>query len=136
MSAVSPMPLTESYWPPSGAGDPRRLTMAELLSEAVARRPDGVALVDGVAEPDQRRRWTYRELQHRSQQVAATLLQDFAPGDRVALWAPNSAGWVCFQIGAGLAGILLVTVNPAYQHAELAHVLHRSQVSGFYFAAE
>jgi acyl-CoA synthetase (AMP-forming)/AMP-acid ligase II len=136
MSAMSPMPLTESYWPSTGAESPRRDTIATLLSAAVDRRPDGVALVEGVADPALRRRWTYRELQHRTRQVATALLQSFDPGDRVALWAPNSADWVCFQLGAGMAGIVLVTVNPAYQHAELAHVLHRSEVSGLYFAAE
>jgi len=128
--------LTTSYRPAAGAGSPRRLTMAELLSAAVDRRPDGVALVDGVADPRLRRRWTYRELKRRGERLAGVILQAFDPGDRVALWAPNSADWVCFQVGAGLAGVVLVTVNPAYRHAELAHVLHQSQAHGLYFAPE
>jgi fatty-acyl-CoA synthase len=128
--------MTQSYWPASGAGSPRRKTIGALLASAVARRPDGIALVDGVADPARRRRWTYRELQRRAEQVATTLLKDFQRGDRVALWAPNSADWVCFQLGAGLAGLVLVTVNPAYQPAELDHVLRQSQVRGLYFAAE
>jgi fatty-acyl-CoA synthase len=135
-SVAQPMRLTESYWPAAGTGSPRRLTMAALLSAAVELRPDGIALVDGVPDATQRRRWTYRELQHRSERLAAALLQSFDPGDRVALWAPNSADWVCFQIGAGLAGIVLVTINPTYRHAELAHVLHQSEVRGLYFAKE
>jgi fatty-acyl-CoA synthase len=135
-SVALAMRLTESYWPSAGAGSPRRLTMAELLSAAVDRRPEGTALVEGVTDASQRRRWTYRELQQRGERLATALLQSFDPGDRVALWAPNSADWVCFQIGAGLAGLVLVTVNPAYRHAELAHVLRQSQVRGLYFAAE
>jgi fatty-acyl-CoA synthase len=130
------MRLTESYWPAVGASSPRRVTMAELLSAAVARRPDGVALVDGVADASRRRRWTYRELYSRARKIAAALLQEFEAGERVALWAPNSADWVCFQIGAGLAGVVLVTVNPAYRHAEVAHVLRQSQARGLYFAQE
>jgi fatty-acyl-CoA synthase len=128
--------MTESYWPASGAGSPRRSTIGALLAHAVERRPDGIALVDGVADPARRRRWTYREMQRRAERIAATLLEDFERGDRVALWAPNSADWVCFQLGAGLAGLVLVTVNPAYQHAELDHVLRQSQVRGLYFAAQ
>ena len=89
--------------------------MGQLLDAAVARHRDAVALVEGVADADQRRRWTYGELQSRSQRIARALLEQFEPGDRVALWAPNSTDWVMFQIGAGLAGLVLVTVNPAYR---------------------
>ena len=128
--------LTTSYRQASGTGSPRRLTMAQLLSEAVERRPDGVALIDGVPDPADRRRWTYRELQRRGERLASLLLWTFDPGERVALWAPNSADWVCFQIGAGLAGVVLVTINPAYREAELAHVLRQARVDGLYFAAE
>jgi fatty-acyl-CoA synthase len=133
MSAVPSITLTESYWPAISSGSPRRLTMTAVLARATARCPDRVALVDGVPDADQRRRWTYRELQRRSEKIAAALLEQFDPGDRVALWGPNSAEWVFFQIGAGLAGLVLVTVNPAYRDAELAHVLRQSQVRGLYF---
>jgi fatty-acyl-CoA synthase len=102
----------------------------------VALRPDGVALVDGVADASARRRWTYRGLQSAGTKVAAALGRRFAPGDHVALWSPNSADWVLFQIGAGLAGVVLVTVNPAYQDAELADVLRRSGARGLFYASE
>ena len=111
------------------------LTMKELVASAAARCPDRIALVDGVPDADRRRRWTYRELELRGQRIAAALLERFEPGDHVALWASNSAEWVFFQIGAGLAGLVLVTVNPAYRHAELAHVLRQSRARGLYFEA-
>ncbi len=107
--------------------------MKELVTAAAARCPDRVALVDGVPAADLRRRWTYRELELRGARIAAALLEQFDPGDHVALWASNSAEWVFFQIGAGLAGLVLVTVNPAYRHAELAHVLRQSEARGLYF---
>ena len=99
--------MNESHWPAVGAESPRRVAMGQLLDAAVARHRDAVALVEGVADADQRRRWTYGELQGRSQQIARALLEQFEPGDRVALWAPNSTDWVMFQIGAGLAGLVL-----------------------------
>jgi fatty-acyl-CoA synthase len=125
--------LTESYWPAGGSGTPRTLTMKELVATAASRCPDRVALVDGVPEADRRRRWTYRELERRGERIAAALLEQFEPGDHVGLWAPNSAEWVLFQIGAGLAGLVLVTVNPAYRNAELAHVLRQSRARGLYY---
>ena len=128
--------LTESHWPAVSSSTPRRLTMQAVVAGATVRCPDRIALVDGVADGAKRRRWTYRELQRRGEQIAAALLEQFDPGDRVALWGPNSAEWVFFQIGAGLAGLVLVTVNPAYRDAELDHVLRQSQVRGLYYVPE
>ncbi len=136
MNVVRPAGLSQSYWPAVSGRAPRRLTMQAVVAQATARSPDRIALVDGVPEPDRRRRWTYRELQRRSDKIAAALLEQFEPGDRVALWGPNSAEWVFFQIGAGLAGLVLVTVNPAYRDAELTHVLSRSEVRGLYYVPE
>jgi len=137
MTAQQPLTqLTRSHWRPTTAEPPLRLTIAGLLSAAVARRPDHIALVDGVADPDARRRWTYRELEGTVRKVAIALRRRFEVGDHVALWSPNSADWVLFQIGAGLAGVVLVTVNPAYRDAELAYVLRGSHAHGVFFADE
>lgn len=62
------------------------------------------------------------------------LLTRFTPGERVAVWAPNSAEWVILEFGAALAGLTLVTVNPAYQGDELAHVLGHSAADGLFLA--
>jgi fatty-acyl-CoA synthase len=43
---------------------------------------------------------------------------------------------VLLEFAAGLAGLTLVTVNPAYQADELAHVLGHSQARGIFLAAE
>ncbi len=129
-------PLTRSHLRPRSATPPLRLTIEGLLSDAVGLRPDGVALVDGIADAAARRRWTYRELHTATTKVAATIARRFAPGDHVAIWSPNSADWVLFQIGAGLAGVVLVTVNPAYQDAELADILGRSRARGLFFGHE
>ena len=60
----------------------------------------------------------------------------FAPGERVAVWAPNIPEWVILEFAAGLAGVVLVTVNPAYRPAELAHVLHQSGAAGIFLVPE
>jgi fatty-acyl-CoA synthase len=53
---------------------------------------------------------------------------------RVAVWAPNSPEWVILEFAAALAGLVLVTVNPAYQGDELAHVLGHSEADGLFIA--
>ena len=57
----------------------------------------------------------------------------FEKGDRVAVWAPNIPEWVLLEYGAGLAGVVLVTVNPAYQPKELEYVLRQSRSSGIFY---
>ncbi|MGX6446542.1 class I adenylate-forming enzyme family protein [Patulibacter sp. S7RM1-6] len=128
--------MTESHWRPTGTRAARRETFGALLEAAAARRPDGLALVQGAAAPEGGARVTYRELLDRGRRIATVLLRDFSPGEHVALWAPNSVDWIAVQAGAGLAGLVLVTVNPAYRATELAHTLRQSRASGLFHAEQ
>ncbi len=116
---------TESYWP-AEAGEVRDLTVCETIRHAAATVPDRIALVDCVADPADRRRWTYAEFLSDIERAARALLGRFVPGDRIAVWAPNSADWVVLQQGAALAGMVLVALNPAYRARELEFVLRQS----------
>ena len=66
--------------------------------------------------------------------AARALLARFQPGERVAVWSGNCPEWVLLEFAAGLAGLTLVTVNPAYQAEELAHVLGHSEAAGIFLA--
>ena len=68
------------------------LTIGELLRETAAHAPDAVALVTGMPEAADRRRWTYAELLEESERAARALLGRFGPGDRVAVWAAVPIG--------------------------------------------
>jgi HIP---CoA ligase len=48
------------------------------------------------------------------------------PGDRVALWAPNSLDWIDAANGVYAAGGVLVPVNTRFKGQEAAHVLRSS----------
>jgi fatty-acyl-CoA synthase len=128
----------ESLWTYE-EGDEDRLwesTLGDLLRAGAAEHPGRLALVDAVADPAQRRSWTYAELLAAAERVARALLVRFRPGDRVAVWAPNCAEWVLLQQGASLAGLVLVTVNPANRQLELDYVLQQSRAAGIFFAPE
>src|SRR6202000_114436 len=45
------------------------------------------------------------------------------PGDRIGIWARNCAEWTLTQFAAAKAGIILVTINPAYRLSELEYTL-------------
>ena len=127
------MKLAESYWAADNSEKMLDLTLGDLLRQVASEVPDRTALVEGTPDPATRRRWTYREFLSAAEQVAQSLLGRFAPGEHVAVWAPNCAEWILLQHGASLAGLVLVTVNPAYLAEELEHVLKASKVRGIFF---
>ena len=125
-----------SYIPADTSEPILELTVGDALRRAAATWPDRAALVAGMPDPAARRRWTYAELLHDAEQVARALLARFSPGDHVAVWAANCTEWVLLEYGAALAGLTLVTVNPAYQAAELTHVLGQSRAVGLVLAPD
>jgi fatty-acyl-CoA synthase len=128
-------PLASAYWPATDtAAGIRETTIGSVLRDAAGRAPGATALIDGDPDRLDRRQWTYAELLADAERAARALLTRFTPGMRVAVWAPNSPEWVILEFGAALAGLTLVTVNPAYQGDELAHVLGHSGADGLFLA--
>jgi fatty-acyl-CoA synthase len=116
---------TESYWP-AEPGEVRDVTVGDTLRHAAATVPERLALVDCVVDRAARRQWTWAQFLADAERAARALLARFAPGDRVAVWAPNSADWVVLQQGVALAGMVLVALNPAYRAREMEYVLRQS----------
>ncbi len=48
------------------------------------------------------------------------------------MWANNIPEWIVLEMAAALAGVTLVTVNPALRPAEFAHVLGQSRSAGLF----
>ena len=123
--------LTNAYWPADQSEPILDQTIGEALREIALRYGSRTALIDGTLEPS-RRQWSFNDLLETAERVARSLLTRFTPGEQVAIWAANSPEWVFLEFGAALAGITLVTVNPAYLGNEAAHVLSQSQASGVF----
>ena len=130
------LPLTTSYWPADTTEPILGTTVGGVLRTAAERAPDLVALTAGEAEPARRRQWRYTELFDGVERAARSLGERFEPGEPVAVWAGNCPEWVQLEFAAGLAGLTLVPVNPAYQADELAHVLRHSRARGLFLAGE
>jgi fatty-acyl-CoA synthase len=122
---------TVSYWP-AEPGEIRDVTVCDTIRHAAATVPDRVALVDCVLDPAARRQWTYAEFLADAERVALALLTRFRVGDRIAVWAPNSAEWIILQQGVALAGMVLVALNPNYRARELEFVLRQSGAAGLF----
>ncbi|WP_203555990.1 AMP-binding protein [Bacillus sp. B15-48] len=128
--------LIESYWPADTTRSLHDWTLGQALREAAAEVPDRIALIEGIADTQKRRRWTYAELLEDAEKTAAALLSKFKPGERIAVWAPNVVEWVLIEFGCALAGMTLVTVNPAYKANELEYVLNQSRAAGLFLIEE
>jgi fatty-acyl-CoA synthase len=128
--------LASSYWPADRSQPLLDTTVGDLLRAAAAQVPGRLALVEGSPGPAARRTWTYAELLTVAERAARALLARFAPGERIAVWAPNCPEWMLLQHGVSLAGMVLVTVNPALRAREVRYVLAQSQAAGIFFADE
>jgi fatty-acyl-CoA synthase len=130
--------LSESLWPGKDLDQHEflYLTVPDWLRKNAAEVPDRLALVEGIADAGQRRTWTYARLLEDAERIAAGLLERFEPGARVAIMAPNVVEYALLQYGLSIAGMTMVTLNPAYHKREVEHVLKTAEVSGVFVLTE
>jgi fatty-acyl-CoA synthase len=126
------MALTQSYWPADTSEPILETTVGSILRDAAAAAPERTAIAAYGLAPGERRTWTFAELLHDAERTARALLQRFAPGEHIAVWANNIPEWLLLEFGAGLAKLVLVTVNPAYRARELDYVLRQSRAAGLF----
>jgi len=125
-------PLTESHAIGPSTPQVRDITIGAALAEAAADAPDRIALIAGTPDPANRREWTYTELLAESTTAARAIAGRFKPGERVAVWAPNLPEWVILEYACAMAGVIMVTVNPAFRASELQYVLSQSKAAGIF----
>jgi fatty-acyl-CoA synthase len=96
------------------------ITIGRSLDQAARRWGDREALVStshGV-------RWTWKELAERVDALAAGFLAlGLERGARIGIWSLNRPEWTLTQFAAAKAGLILVTINPAYRLSELEFAL-------------
>src|SRR5262249_50155167 len=79
---------------------------------------------------------TYRDLHSKVGHVASALIASgVQPGDRVAIWSPNTHHWVLAGLGALYAGATLVPVNTRFTGAEALDVILRSRARALFVAS-
>lgn len=109
----------------SGPDDPRGDlkwgTIPNLVLAASETFDRADAIVDG------KQRITFSELAERALDVTrAAIGIGVEKGDRVAIWAPNSASWIVAALGVLGAGAVLVPINTRFKGGEAAFILRSS----------
>ncbi|GAA6218211.1 medium-chain acyl-CoA ligase ACSF2, mitochondrial-like [Lates japonicus] len=116
--------LTSSYVHGTSSISLLPLTVGQSLDTTVQRWPDHEAVVflqDGI-------RKTFAQFQQDVDKAAAGLLAlGLRRGDRLGVWGPNKYEWILFQFASAKAGIILVSLNPAYQVKEVEFTLKKVQ---------
>lgn len=96
-------------------------TIPEMVACAADRFGDAEAVVDGPL------RLTFAEVADRVRRAAGAFANlGVDRGDRVAIWAPNSAYWMIAAFGVLTAGGVVVPVSTRYKTAEAADIITRS----------
>jgi fatty-acyl-CoA synthase len=118
--------LSESLFPARTKPEIWEITVRDLLRDVAAGDPLAPALVEVDQSGAAARRWTYGALLKECETLALALSTRFAPGERIVVWAPNIPEWILMEYAAALAGLVLVTANPAFQTKELRYVIEQS----------
>ncbi len=96
-------------------------TIPEMVLSAADRFGDAEAVVDGAL------RLSFAELVQRIRCAAGAFADlGIEKGDRVAIWAPNSAEWMIAAFGLLTVGGVLVPVNTRFKAEEAADIIGRS----------
>ena len=102
--------------------EPETQTIPGLLRAIAASHGDYEAVVEGD------RRLTYEQLLTEVRRAAAAFVASgVAPGDTVAIWAPNSTEWIVSQLAIAYMGAVLVPLNTRFQGPEAEYVLRKSR---------
>ena len=98
-------------------------TIPEMVLSAADRFGGAEAVVDGPL------RLTFTELVDRIRCAAGAFAElGVGKGERVAIWAPNSAEWIIAAFGLLTAGGVLVPVNTRFKTDEAGDIITRSGV--------
>ncbi len=101
---------------------------APLLGDTIGRSLDLAARRWGNREAlvskSHGARWTWQEFAERVEALAAGFIAlGLERGARIGVWSLNRPEWTLTQFAAAKAGLILVTINPAYRLSELEFAL-------------
>jgi fatty-acyl-CoA synthase len=121
----------------SGPEEPfEAVAIGDLLRGRAAASPCIVALKEIGSDGGIGRSWTYEGLLADTERLGRALASRHQQGARIAVYANNIPEWVLLELASALAGVVLVTANPAFQARELQYVLEQSRAEALYCVEE
>src|SRR5260221_1486200 len=100
--------------------------LPQTIAAIVERAAREYATIEALV--DERDRITFAQLADAAVTSARALIATgVQPGDRVAIWAPNTTEGVHAALGVYAAGGVIVPLNTRFKGAEAAYILDRAQ---------
>lgn len=125
--------LKEAYCPAQSDTPMRERTIEDVLREQAHLRGDKLALREMLEDGTIGREWTYSQLLADAERCGRALAARHPAGTRIAIMAGNCPEWVIVQLGAALAGLTIVTVNPSFTPREARYVFEQSNSGAVYY---
>src|SRR5208283_619180 len=98
------------------------MNLATNVERSALFFPDRPAISEAGVE------MSYGQLNDRSNHIATGLIKlGVRPGDRIALYAPNSTDWLAFYFGVLKAGAVAITLSSVLRGDELTLLLNHSK---------
>jgi acyl-CoA synthetase (AMP-forming)/AMP-acid ligase II len=114
---------------PEARADLRFETIPKMARASAERFGGADAVVDG------QRRLSFETVADEMRRVARGLMAaGIQRGDRVAIWAPNSAAWISAALGLQAIGAWLVPLNTRLKGAEAAYILEKTDARALFVA--
>jgi acyl-CoA synthetase (AMP-forming)/AMP-acid ligase II len=107
-----------------------RIAVGDIIERMTWSYPNQEALVswEGAYVDKKNQRLTYKQLDERANQFANALIErKLKRGDRMLLFASNSAEHYIAQIGAAKAGIVMVPVNVMIASDVIDHIIRQTE---------
>jgi len=129
-----------SYWQAETEGiNLLEMTIGDLLNRRADELPTQEAIVYSCY-PEfgdaLNIRWTYQDYRDRANAVAKGLLAlGLNKGDHIAIMAANLPDWPLLFMAAAKAGLVLITINPVLQAAEIEYLLKQGDARALFFMA-
>ena len=128
--------LKESYFPAIKDFPVKNQTIGETLAKIARTKGKNEALLEVTRTGQVGRLWTYEKLYKDSLKLAYALASRFKKGAHIVIWSSNSPEWVLMEYATALAGLVMVTANPALQEKELRYILEQSNAVGLFLETE
>ncbi|XP_075974805.1 acyl-CoA synthetase family member 2 [Anticarsia gemmatalis] len=107
-------------------------TLGDVIAQTVDKYPGRVA----VKSLHENITITYEELLKQADSLGCALrAQGLEKGDRLGIWAHNSAAWIVAVVAAARAGLISVLINPVYEKSELSFCLKKTEMKSLLIGA-
>ena len=98
-----------------------KTTFHNLLYDTSGKFPENIALISGD------RTWTFSELVEQVEKTANALTNiGVVPGDKVAIWMPNSPEWIFSFFAISSIGAIVVPINTRFRRHDIEYILKQS----------